>query len=134
MLQAPHGHQSLLNKTMAELEKYVPNVAATERRLSTNARVDVDACVSVHEFPVGPFNAQVRPVPGAGYLILINRGVLALLAHTTRLIGQSTRLTKNGFQDIHDVGIGLRGSTPAEALAGSRVTGVPRPSRARFQR
>jgi len=117
ILSMPHGHQSLLDETIATLERYVPEIARTEQANPEGGYVDTDAYALALEFPTGPFNAQVRPVSDVGHLILINSGLLALLAHATRLMGHSTQISDHGFQYLDGPGIGLRGSSPARALA-----------------
>lgn len=109
--QRPYGYQPLLDEIMATLRDMAARISETE-----TSRVDKDVCIAAFEFPIGPFNAEARPVPGVGFMILINKGVLALLSHVTRLIGHTTRIVDGRFEFLDDTQVGVRRLPVARVL------------------
>jgi hypothetical protein len=108
----PYGHQTLLDDIMGTLRGFAPRIAQTD-----TGRIDADVCVAAFDFPVGSFNAQVRPVRDIGFIILANRGVLTLLSHVTRLIGHTTRISGGSIQFLDRARIGVRNAQLPQALA-----------------
>jgi hypothetical protein len=116
-----YGYQPLLDRIASQLDRYVPNVAVSERALQAKGElfgpVHTDLCIAPFEFPIGPFNAYTRPYRRNQFLVLVTSGVLTLLYHATKIMGYSTRITADGFSYLDHARIGVLGWTPPMALA-----------------
>jgi hypothetical protein len=94
-LVARQDFQGILNSVSVEIEQHAPLVIDAYRRAAAqNGEPGVfsaDVDVMCAEFPTGEFEGEARRVSSQSVLVLINAGLLALLAQTAKLIVLTTR-------------------------------------------
>jgi hypothetical protein len=122
-LAARQDFQGILNSVSVDIEQHAPLVVDAYRRAAAqngepglfSAEVDV-MCA---EFPTGEFEGEARRVSSQSVLVLINSGLLALLAQTAKLIVLTTAIVDGGrgFQYLDDVRLPPFGVTVNRALA-----------------
>jgi hypothetical protein len=134
-LAARQDFQGILNSVSVETEKYAPLVIdAYSRAAAQNdepGMFSADVDVMCAEFPTGEFEGEARRVSDRSVLVLINSGLLALLAQTAKLIVLTTAIVDGGrgFQYLDDVRLRPFGVTVDRALVDvlARYLGWPAP-------
>jgi hypothetical protein len=126
--------QGILNSVSVEIEEYAPLVVDAYRRVAAqNGEPGVfsaDVDVMCAEFAPGEFEGEARRVSGRSVLVLINAGLLALLAQTAKLIVLTTAIVDGGrgFQYLDDVRLRPFGVTVDRALADVLARYLGRPA------
>lgn len=77
--------QVMVDALAAELDTDIPRVTEAYESQSD----DVSFYVGI--YPTGKFNAEVREVPGVGYVVLVNHGLMMLFYQTMRIYSWSVR-------------------------------------------
>jgi hypothetical protein len=134
-LAARKDSQGILNSVSAEIEEYAPLVIDAYRRAAAqNGEPGVFSPkveVMCAEFPTGEFGGEARRVSGRSVLVLINSGLLDLLAQTAKLIVLTTAIVDRGrgFQYLDGLRLRPFGLSVDRALADvlARYLGRPAP-------
>jgi hypothetical protein len=122
-LAARRDFQGMLNAVSFEIERYAPQVVDDYRRAAARndepGAFSADVGVMCAEFPTGEFEGEARSVCDGNVLVLVNSGLLALLAQTAKLIVLTTAITDGGsqFHYLDNVPLPPAGMTADWALA-----------------
>jgi hypothetical protein len=126
--------QGILNSVSVEIEEHAPLVVDAYRRGAAQngepGLFSADVDVMCAEFPTGAFEGEARRVSGRSVLVLINAGLVALLAQTAKLVVLTTAIVDGGrgFQYVDDVRLRPFGVTVDRALADVLARYLGRPA------